>query len=100
LAAAKVHRAASGCFWIHTLEGELGVRLFDRIGQSIKLTSEGEDLLVRSRHLLSEAESLGERARALKSGQAGVLRVGAAPQIMENLLADFLLRHARGDLAG
>ena len=75
---------------IHALESELGVRLFDRIGRRIKLTSEGEDLLVRSRRLLSDAESLGERARALKSGQTGILRVGAAPQIMENLLADFL----------
>ena len=80
---------------INALESELGVRLFDRIGRSIKLTSEGEDLLARSRHLLSEAESLGERARALKSGQAGVLRVGAAPQIMENLLADFLQRYRK-----
>ena len=41
------------------------MRLFDRIGRSIKLTSEGEDLLLRSRRVLSEAESLGERARAL-----------------------------------
>jgi LysR family transcriptional regulator, cyn operon transcriptional activator len=80
---------------IHALESELGVRLFDRIGRGIKLTSEGEDLLVRSRRLLSEAESLGERARALKSGQTGVLRVGAAPQIMENLLADFLQRYRK-----
>lgn len=75
---------------IHALEGELGVRLFDRLGRSVKLTSEGEDLLVRSRRLLSDAESLEERARALKSGQTGMLRIGAAPQIMENLLADFL----------
>ena len=80
---------------IHALESELGVRLFDRIGRRIKLTSEGEDLLVRSRRLLSDAESLGERARALKSGQTGVLRVGAAPQIMENLLADFLQRYRK-----
>jgi LysR family cyn operon transcriptional activator len=80
---------------IHALESELGVRLFDRIGRSIKLTSEGEDLLVRSRRLLSDADSLGERARALKSGQTGVLRIGAAPQIMENLLADFLQRYRK-----
>lgn len=80
---------------IHALESELGVRLFDRIGRSIKLTAEGEDLLVRSRRLLLEAESLGERARALKSGQTGVLRIGAAPQIMENLLADFLQRYRK-----
>jgi DNA-binding transcriptional LysR family regulator len=80
---------------IHALESELGVRLFDRIGRSIKLTSEGEDLLVRSRRLLTDAESLGERARSLRSGQTGVLRVGAAPQIMENLLADFLQRYRK-----
>ena len=80
---------------IHALENELGVRLFDRIGRNIKLTSEGEDLLVRSRRLLSDADSLGERARALKSGQTGVLRIGAAPQIMENLLADFLQRYRK-----
>ena len=40
---------------IHALESELGVRLFYRIGRSIKLTSEGEYLLVRSRRLLSDA---------------------------------------------
>ena len=80
---------------IHALESELGVRLFDRIGRRIKLTSEGENLLVRSRRLLSDAESLGERARALKSGQTGLLRVGAAPQIIENLLADFMQRYRK-----
>jgi LysR family transcriptional regulator, cyn operon transcriptional activator len=80
---------------IQALEKELGVRLFDRINRRIKLTSEGEDLLVRSRRLLSDAESLGERARALKSGQTGVLRIGAAPQIIENLLADFLQQYRK-----
>src|SRR5262245_54526917 len=44
---------------IHALESELGVRLFDRVGRRIKLTSEGEDLLARSRRLLLDAESLG-----------------------------------------
>src|SRR5262249_38335495 len=74
---------------VHALETELGVQLFDRIGRRVKLTSQGEDLLVRSRRLLSDADSLGERARALKSGRTGVLQIGGAPQIMENLLADF-----------
>jgi DNA-binding transcriptional LysR family regulator len=80
---------------IHALETELGVRLFDRVRRSVKLTSQGEDLLVRSRRLLSDAESLGERARALKSGHTGVLRIGGAPQIMENLLADFSQRYRK-----
>lgn len=80
---------------IHALETELGVRLFDRIGRRVQLTSEGEDLLERSRRLLTDAESLGERARALKGGRTGVLRVGATPQAMETLLAGFLPRYRR-----
>ncbi len=80
---------------IHALEGELGVLLFDRIGRRVQLTSEGEDLLRRSRRLLAEADSLGERARLLKAGDTGILRVGATPQVIENLLADFLRRYRR-----
>ena len=78
---------------IHALEAELGVPLFDRIGRGVQLTSEGEDLLRRSRRLLTEVESLGERARALKSGQTGVLRVGTTPQAIESLLVDFLAQY-------
>jgi DNA-binding transcriptional LysR family regulator len=80
---------------IHALEAELGVPLFDRIGRRVQLTSEGEDLLRRSRRLLAEADSLGERARSLKAGQTGILRIGATPQVIENLLADFLTGYRR-----
>ena len=69
---------------IHALEDELGLRLFARIGRSARLTAEGEDLLVRSRRLLSDAEALGARASALKVGEVGVLRVGGTPQAIEN----------------
>src|SRR3954467_5969073 len=68
---------------IQALEDELGVRLFARIGRSARLTSEGEDLLMRSRRLLFDAEALGQRASALKTGEVGVLRVGATPQVIE-----------------
>jgi LysR family transcriptional regulator, cyn operon transcriptional activator len=80
---------------IQALETELGVPLFDRVGRRIRLTSEGEDLLERSRRLLAEAESLGERARSLKAGESGILRIGATPHVIENLLADFLVRYRR-----
>jgi DNA-binding transcriptional LysR family regulator len=80
---------------IHALESELGVPLFDRIGRRVQLTSEGEDLLRRSRSLLAEADSLAERARSLKTGETGILRVGATPQVIENLLAAFLTTYRR-----
>jgi len=80
---------------IHALEAELGISLFDRIGRRAHLTSEGEDLLRYSRHLLAEADSLGERARLLRSGETGILRVGATPQVIENLVASFLTQYGR-----
>jgi DNA-binding transcriptional LysR family regulator len=56
---------------------------------------EGEDLLIRSRRLLFDADAIGQRASALKTGEVGVLRIGATPQVIENLLADFLLRYRK-----
>ena len=80
---------------IRALETELGVPLFDRLGRRVRLTSEGEDLLRRGRRLLTEADSLGERARLLKAGETGILRVGATPQVIENMLANFLTQYRR-----
>jgi DNA-binding transcriptional LysR family regulator len=80
---------------IQALEAELGVALFDRVGRRVQLTSQGEDLLLRSRRLLAEADALGERARELKSGETGILRIAATPQVIENLLADFLIPYRR-----
>lgn len=80
---------------ILALEADLGVRLFDRIGRRLKLTSDGEDLLRQSRRLLMEAELLSARARALKGGQTGILRVGATPMAIEHTLALFLDHYRR-----
>jgi LysR family cyn operon transcriptional activator len=78
---------------IHALEAELGVPLFDRVGRRVRLTSEGEDLLEGSRRLLSDADSLGERARSLKEGHIGMLRIAATPQAIESVLVDFLAHY-------
>jgi LysR family cyn operon transcriptional activator len=80
---------------IQALEDELGLRLFARIGRNARLTPEGEDLLIRSRKLLFDADALGQRASELKAGDVGVLRIGATPQAIENLLADFLSRYRK-----
>jgi len=60
---------------IDSLEAEFGVQLFHRVGRRLQLTTEGEDLLRQSRRLLVDADSLMERAHALKGGQTGTLRV-------------------------
>src|SRR5688572_27256819 len=85
-AAARLHLSQPALSrQIHALERDLGVQVFDRLGRRAQLTSEGEDLLRRSRRLLTEADAFGERAQALKGGQSGVLRVGSTPQNIEGL---------------
>jgi LysR family cyn operon transcriptional activator len=80
---------------IQALEAELQMLLFDRIGRRMRLTSQGEDLVPRARRLLAEAQSLRERARALKSGETGQIRIGATPPMIEWVLAGFLAKYRR-----
>ena len=80
---------------IRDLEAELGLPLFDRVGRRIELTADGQDLLRRSRDVLTQAEAVRERARALRGGVVGVLRVGATPQGTQSILAGFLARYRR-----
>ncbi len=95
-AAERLHLTQSAASrQIGALEYELDLQLFDRVGRRIRLTTAGEDLLRRSRRLLADADLIGERARALKGGQVGTLRVSATPQVIENLLAPFLMRYLR-----
>jgi DNA-binding transcriptional LysR family regulator len=75
---------------IAELESVLGLRLFDRTSRRVELTQSGQDLLARCRELLTGGETLGERARALAEGKAGVLRVGCAPMTMENVVAPLI----------
>jgi DNA-binding transcriptional LysR family regulator len=76
---------------ILALEDELDVPIFDRQGHRVRLTSQGEELLRHCRRVLIEVDALRERARAVKKGQSGILRFGATPQVIEILLAEFML---------
>jgi DNA-binding transcriptional LysR family regulator len=89
-------RVSQPALWrqVRALEHDLGVRLFDRVGRRVRLTGQGEELVGQGRDLLARAESLDERARALGTSEAGVLRLGATPQMLESL-AGFLARWRR-----
>lgn len=78
---------------IRDLEAELGVRLFDRSSRRVRLTPAGDDVLRRSRDALIGIDALRERARSLGGGRVGILRVGATPQVLESVLAQFLTRY-------
>jgi len=75
---------------IANLEDELGLKLFDRVGRRLLLTSEGEQLLNDCRGLLTYARAVGEQAQVLRRGDVGVLRVSASPHLIEGIFPDFL----------
>jgi len=80
---------------ISHLEEELGLKLFDRVGRRLLLSSAGEQLLGDCRGVLSYARAIGERAQLLRRGDTGVLKVAASPHLIEGIFPDFLRRYAK-----
>ena len=62
----RVQSAVSG--WINSLEGQIGVTLFDRSGRYPKLTAEGAALLADARNIVSGVDALKARAKLMASG--------------------------------
>jgi len=81
---------------IAELQKALGVKLFDRVGRRLVLTSEGGQLLGHCRGLLDTADALSERAQLLRGGDAdaGVLKVAASPLQIETVFSTFLRPYA------
>jgi DNA-binding transcriptional LysR family regulator len=80
---------------IQDLEGDLGVRLFDRIRRRLVLTSEGHQLLGDCRGILAAIGSLKDRAQLLHRPDAGILSIAATPQTIDGVLSGFLSRYRR-----
>jgi LysR family nitrogen assimilation transcriptional regulator len=80
---------------INVLEDELGVKLFDRVRRRLVLTGEGEQLLAHSRSVLGAVDGLSERAKSLRRGDSGILRVAATPQTIDGVFSTFLNRYAK-----
>jgi DNA-binding transcriptional LysR family regulator len=84
-AATKLHRAQSSITSrIHQLESSLGVQLFHREGQRLRLTAPGEELVDYARRMLE----LAEQARvAVRSGETGgALRLGSMESVAASRL--------------
>ena len=75
---------------IKELEATLGSVLFERGPRHARLTSLGEELLVRVRHILRSVDELGDLARAAQDQLVGQLRIGIIPTIAPYLLPAIL----------
>jgi LysR family hydrogen peroxide-inducible transcriptional activator len=71
---------------IRKLEDELGVRLFDRLGRRIRLTTFGARFRERARRVLAEVESAKAEVDELTGLRGGSVRVGAIPTVAPYLL--------------
>lgn len=66
---------------IMKLEEELGVRLFDRLGRSVRLTEPGRIFLPRARTILSELKAAKEEVAERQSVVSGPVTLGVIPTI-------------------
>jgi DNA-binding transcriptional LysR family regulator len=77
------------------LEDELGARLFDRLGRSVRLTDVGQAFLPRARAVLRELEAAKGDVVERKDSVAGSLIVGVIPTIAPYYLPPKLLSFTR-----
>lgn len=75
---------------IAEFERELGVAVLERVGRGIRLSPSGAALVAMSRDILARVESLKQHAARIAAGEAGLLRVGTTPQVIEGILSEAL----------
>ena len=75
---------------IHELERQFKVKLFDRNGSGIKLTSAGETLLQHTEQLFSVYRNLEFEMNHLSQKHKGKLRLGASTTIAQYVLPPVL----------
>lgn len=82
---------------IATLEEELGVKLFDRIGKSTSLNEAGRKLLPRANNMLQEMEDIRRSISNLSGDVTGNLTMGISHHIglhrIPQILREFRLMH-------
>ncbi|HEY0422916.1 MAG TPA: LysR family transcriptional regulator [Rhodopila sp.] len=80
------------------LEEHFGVRLLHRTTRKLSLTNEGQDLVIRARHLLDEAEDLEDTFGKNGGSPTGHVRIGLPVGAAMLLVPDFanLLRRFPG----
>jgi DNA-binding transcriptional LysR family regulator len=81
---------------IRVLEGNLGLRLFERSTRSVRLTSAGQVLLIEARTVLLAAERAEQSVRNAGHGLIGTLRIGvlapAATPRLARILRSYRLK--------
>src|ERR1041384_1527411 len=81
------------------LEGELGVRLFERSTRSVRLTHAGQLFLGEARSILHATSAAERRVKEAEQGLVGTIRLGIIAPVANSWLAG-ILRHFRQQSPG
>jgi LysR family hydrogen peroxide-inducible transcriptional activator len=77
------------------LEGELGARLFDRLGRKVRLTSFGETFLPKAEAILQQMGEAKQEIEEMAGVEKGRVVVGVIPTIAPYFLPDRLASFSR-----
>lgn len=80
---------------IHLLEDSLGVMLFERVGRTVKLTTEGRTFLADATRLLNLAEQAESTVRRASKGKTGRVRIGFTGAAGYELIPELLVEGTR-----
>ena len=95
-AASKVGMTQSGVTKaLQRLEGELGIVLIDRGAKGIVLTPAGQILEGMGESMLLAADDIHLQMTAIRSAEAGVIRIGTVPALLETTLLPLLATYVR-----
>ncbi|MBF9233310.1 LysR substrate-binding domain-containing protein [Microvirga alba] len=75
---------------VKELERELGIELVERRGNSVMLTSAGQEIAARAEAILAQVRELNEYARQQHGVLTGPLRLGIIPSVAPYLLPSLL----------
>jgi LysR family hydrogen peroxide-inducible transcriptional activator len=77
------------------LEEELGTKLFDRLGRSIRLTEAGRAFIPRARAILHQMEAARSSATDRNTDLRGSVAVGVIPTVAPYLMPSYTARFAK-----
>ncbi len=80
---------------IRKLEDELGARLFDRLGRTVRLTEIGQTFLPRARAVLHELEAARGDLAQQRDSLGGSITIGVIPTVAPYLLPPHLTTFSR-----
>ncbi|SAL30422.1 LysR family transcriptional regulator [Caballeronia turbans] len=80
---------------IHLLEENLGVKLFERVGRTVRLTTEGRVFLADATRLLNLSEQAESTVRRASKGKTGRVRIGFTGAAGYELIPELLVAAKR-----